>query len=212
MNNRLLTGMALLLLLGTPLAAEEVRYGVAINVAAPTGAFNTTNYPANAFNQSPTQESYNGGGGADFLVVVPMNRVLALRFRAGFESFSGSATSAGYYSLNLSDQMVSLGGVAQIFFGNGNAARQTGTYMLAGACVDMEQFGSSYGDPEYNPSSTTSKTRFAGEIGAGHTFRSRWGGRYFLEASYHKTLTTNNVNAGDPPSADFVKFNFGFIF
>jgi hypothetical protein len=212
MKNQVLLGTALLLMLGAPLAAQEVRYGLAFNLAAPTGAFNNTTYSANAANPAPTQFSYNSGAGFDFLVMVPVNRMFAMRYSAGYEAFTGSATSSGYYALNLSDEMFTVGATAQLFLGDGNANRQSGTYLLGGVCLDLERFANSYGDPTYDPSNSTNQTRFGAQVGIGHTFRSRWGGRYLMEASYHKTLTSDNTNAGDPPPADYLKFNFGWIF
>ena len=212
MKKRLLAGTTFLLAFGSVLAAQDVRYGFAFNVAAPTGALNNTTYPPNALNTSPTREAYNSGVGVDFLVCVPMNPDVALRFNAGFETFSGTATSAGYYGLNLQDQMFSLGAAAQIFLRGGNANRQSGTYLLAGGSLDLERFDSSYGDPNYDPDTTLNKTRLAAVVGLGHTFRSRWGVRYLVEGSFHKTLTGENTAAGDPPAADFVKLTFGFLF
>ena len=212
MNHRIIAGTAFLLMFGSTLAAQDVRYGFAFNLAAPTGAFNTTTYPPNALNPAPAQDAYNSGVGVDFLVCVPMNPYLAVRFNVGLETFTGTETSSGYYSLNLQDQMFSLGAAAQIFLADGNANRQSGTYILAGGALDLERFDTSYGDPSYNPSSSTSKARLAAVVGVGHTFRSRWGMRYLFEGSFHKTLTSENTDAGNPPAADFLKFNFGFIF
>jgi hypothetical protein len=33
-----------------------------------------------------------------------------------------------------------------------------------------------------------------------------------VEATFHKTLTANDIKAGDPPSTDYVKLGFGFVF
>ena len=46
----------------------------------------------------------------------------------------------------------------------------------------------------------------AGSVGADA------GLRFTMEATFHKTLTTHDVDAGDPPSTDFVKLGFGFVF
>ena len=212
MKNRMVAGAAFLFLFGSTLGAQDVRYGFAFNLAAPTGAFNTTTYPSNTQNPAPTQDAYNSGVGLDFMVCVPMNPYVAMRFNVGLETFTGTATSSGYYPLNLQDQMFSLGAAAQFFLADGNANRQSGTYILAGGSLDLERFDTSYGDPSYSPDSTLSKTRLAAVVGVGHTFRSRWGMRYLIEGSFHKTLTGENTAAGNPPAADFLKFNFGFIF
>ena len=211
MKMRILSGTALLLMLGAPLAAQEIRYGVNFSLDAPTDAFNNTTYGANSLSNSPTTVSYNSGAGVEFLVYQELSRAVALRYSVGYTTFTGSANSGGYYSLNIQDQMFSLGLAGQFFLGGGDAGRQSGTYLLAGAQVDFENFDTSFGDPNYDPSSSINKTRVGAILGVGHTFRSRWGLRYVLEGAYHKTLTNDNVNAGDQPAADFLKFSFGFI-
>jgi len=49
-------------------------------------------------------------------------------------------------------------------------------------------------------------------VGIGHSFGYDAGMRFNLEATFHKTLTGNDVGAGDPPSTDFVKLGFGWVF
>ncbi len=51
-----------------------------------------------------------------------------------------------------------------------------------------------------------------GSLGFGHSFGYDAGLRFTLEATYHKTLTSHDVDAGDPPATDFVKVGFGFVF
>lgn len=211
MNHRILSGTALLLMLGAPLAAQEVRYGVAVNLAAPVGGFNSSTIPSSVSGVA-VQETYNSGAGADFLVCLPLNPLWAIRFNAGVETFTGNASPVGGYSWNLQDQVFTIGAVAQYFF-DGNAIRQNGTYLMFGAAMDFENFESSNGDPNYDPyTSTVNVTRPAALVGIGHTFRSRWGGRYMLEAAYHKTLASDNLAAGNQPPSDYVRFTFGFIF
>ena len=38
------------------------------------------------------------------------------------------------------------------------------------------------------------------------------GTRFTLEATYHKSLTGNDATQGDPPSTDFVRVSFGWVF
>lgn len=211
MKTRILSGTALMLMFAAPLAAQEVHYGFSFTLDAPTDAFNNTTYSANSLSNYPTTVAYNSGAGVDFLIYQELSRAIALRYNVGFTTFTGTATSGGYYSLNTQDQMFSLGVAGQFFVGGGNAGRQSGTYVLAGAELDFENFDTSFGDPNYNPSSSVNKTRVAALAGVGHTFRSRWGGRYVLEGAYHRTLTNDNVNAGDQPPADFLKVSFGFL-
>jgi hypothetical protein len=88
---------------------------------------------------------------------------------------------------------------------------------VAGLSVDFEQFDRSFGDlnssyyNNYNVD-TTRKSRLGASGGIGHSFGYDAGMRFTLEATFHKTLTGNDVNAGDPPSTDYVKLGFGFVF
>ena len=59
---------------------------------------------------------------------------------------------------------------------------------------------------------TTRKSRLGGSLGIGHSFGYDAGLRFTMEATFHKTLTNHDVDAGDPPSTDFVKLGFGFVF
>ena len=206
-----LSGALLILFLGVPLAAQEARVGFSANVALPTGGFSSTSYPADGNGNPASNNSFNGGLGGQFLVYLPLARQVALRLSAGGETFTGSSTSPGYASLNLQDQMFSLGAEAQLFLGEGGAQRQTGTYLLVGAALDYERFDASYGYPGYDVSQTINTSRVAGLLGIGHTFRSRGGMRYLVEASYHKTLTQCDTAAGNQPPSDFLKISFGVV-
>ena len=216
MKRHILAGTALMVMLGSPLAAQEVRYGIAVSLDAPTGAFNNTTYGNTYPSNGPTTVSYNSGAGVDFWICQDLNRTVGLRYNLGFATFTGTsnAPDSGYgaFSLNTQDQMFTLGMAGQFFVAGGDAGRQSGTYLLAGLSVDFENFNASFGDPNYDPTSSVNKTRLAGTVGIGHTFRSRWGGRYVLEGAYHKTLTADNTASGDQAAADFLKFTFGFIF
>ena len=107
--------------------------------------------------------------------------------------------------------MFNLGGDLQ-FFPQGTAFRHRGLYFVAGLSADFEQFDRSFGDPQYDYTDTTRKSRLGGSIGIGHSFGYDAGMRFTMEATFHKTLTGNDVSAGDPPSTDFVKVGFGFVF
>jgi hypothetical protein len=211
MKNYFLAGTALVALLGAPLAAQDNRMGLSINLAVPTGGFAGTSYAPDAFTVSSSRESYNTGVGAQFTVSFPVDKTFALRLNLGGQSFSGRASAPGYYDLNLQQQMFSLGGEAQFFLADGNAFRQSGTYLLAGVALDFERFDASYGDPNYDASNSVNKTRVGGVIGIGHTWRRGGGFRYLIEGAYHKTLTQTDTAAGDPPGSDFLRFSFGVI-
>jgi hypothetical protein len=204
--------LALVAGLCAPLRAQEARFGVALNLAIPTGALSGTTYPPDAYVTAPTRESYDAGIGAQFTVSFPRDRSLALRLNLGGQSFSGRSTAPGYARVNLQQQMVSLGADLQLFLADGNAFRQSGTYVLAGVAADFERFDSSYSDPNWYPDNTLNRTRLGGVLGIGHSFRPYGGLRYSLEAALHKTLSGTDTAAGDPPASDFVRIGFGFIF
>ena len=206
-----LSGALLILFLGMPLAAQEARFGISADLAFPMGGFSSTDYPADGNGNPAANNSFNAGVGVKFLAYLPVQKNLAVRLSAGFQTFDGSSTSPGYASMNLSDQMFSLGAEGQFFLGGGSAYRQSGTYILAGAAMDFERFDASYGNPGYDASQTINTNRVAGLIGIGHTFRGHWGRQYLLEASYHKTLTQCDVSAGNQPGSDFLAFSFGVV-
>jgi hypothetical protein len=210
----------ILLLSGSLLRAQSPHYGFSLNVTVPTGAFNGTTYPAGTspFTQSgpldvPQRETYDVGLGGSFTASFPVDRTLAIRLNVGYTSETGTNSAPGYSSLSLQHSMFNVGGDLQIF-PQGGAYRHRGLYFLAGLSADFEQFSysSSGADPAYYPDGSASKSRLGGTIGIGNTFGYDSGMRFTMEASFHKTLTGNNVNAGDPPSTDFVKLGFGVIF
>ena len=212
MKKILLPGFTLALLVCGPLRAQDARFGAALNLTLPTGAFAGTTYPPDQFVASSTRESYDTGLGAQFTIAFPMDRKTALRLDLSGSANRGRATAAGYERLNLQQQMFSLGAEFQLFPGDGNAYRQSGTYFLAGVSADFERFDSSYGDPDYDPNNTYNRTRLGGVVGVGHTFRPNSGIRYSLEVAFHKTLSGSDTAAGDPPASDFVRVGFGFVF
>ena len=209
----------LILASGSALKAQSPHYGFGLNLTAPTGAFSSTTYPAGAspFNQStplnvPQREKYDVGLGGNFTVSFPVDRTLAVRLNLGYTSETGTNSAPLYPNVNLQHSMFSLGGDLQIF-PNGGAYRHRGLYFLAGLSADFEQFSASQGsDPAYFPDSSANKSRLGGSVGIGHSFGYDAGMRFTLEATFHKTLTANDVGAGDPPSADFVKLGFGVVF
>lgn len=204
--------LALLVGMGAPAGAQEARMGVAVNLAAPTGAFRSTDYPPYGTVVSTSNESYDLGVGVQLTFAFPLDRRTAFRLNLGGQGFSGRATAPGYDRMNLQQQMFSIGAELQIFPGDGNAFRQSGTYFLIGPAVDFERFDSSYGDPNYYPDYTVNKTRLGGVVGIGHTFRPHGGMRYSLEAAFHKTLNATDTAAGNPPASDYLKLGFGLVF
>jgi len=206
----------LILASGSALKAQSPHYGFSLNLTVPTGGFASTTYPAyiDAFNNlvPPQKETYDVGLGGTFTASFPMDRNLAIRLNLSGSSEDGVNRAPGYSDLNLRHSIFSLGGDLQIF-PQGTAFRHRGLYFLAGLSADFERFDASYGsDPTYYPDYTTNKSRLGGSVGIGHSFGYDAGMRFTLEATFHKTLTGKPVDAGDPPSADFVKLGFGFVF
>ena len=201
---------------GSALKAQSPHLGFSLNLTVPTGAFNSTTYPAytDAFNNfvPPQRETYDVGLGGSFTASFPTDRNLAVRLNISGSSETGVNRAQGYSDINLQHSIFSLGGDLQIF-PQGTAYRHSGLYFVVGLSADFERFDGSYGgDPAYNPDYTTNKSRLGGNIGLGHTFGYNAGMRFNLEATFHKTLTGNDTGAGDPPSSDFVKIGFGVIF
>jgi hypothetical protein len=205
----------LVLVSGATLKAQNPHYGFSLNLTIPTGGFASTTYPAYLDSYDnlvpPQKESYDVGLGGSFTASFPMDRNLAVRLNLGGASESGTNRAFGYSTINLRHSMFTVGGDLQIF-PQGTAFRHRGLYFLAGLSADFEQFDRSFGDPQYDYTDTTHKSRLGGTIGIGHTFGYDAGARFTMEASFHKTLTSKDVNAGDPPSTDFVKLGFGFVF
>jgi hypothetical protein len=211
--------LPLILVSGSALKAQSPHMGFSLNLTVPTGAFNSTTYPANTspFDQAPAlgvpqRESFDAGLGGGFTVSFPTDRNLAIRLNLSGSSENGTNRAPGYASVNLRHSIFSVGGDLQIF-PQGTAFRHRGLYFVAGLSADFEQFSVSQGnDPYYIPDSSSSKSRLGGTLGLGHSFGYDAGMRFTLEATFHKTLTGNDVNSGNPPSTDFVKLGFGFVF
>ena len=210
--------LALPLLLGAApaLRAQQAHLGFSVNLMVPTGDFASQGYPAyyspSAGRVIPAQkESYDVGLGGSFTASFPMDRTLALRLNLSASSASGTNRAPGETTINLRHSMVNLGGDLQIF-PNGTAYRHRGLYFLAGLSADFERFDRSFGDPTWDYTDTTNKSRLGATAGIGHTFGYDASSRFTLEASFHKTLTGNDISGGNPPSTDFLKVSFGWVF
>jgi hypothetical protein len=205
----------LILASGSALKAQSPHYGFSLNLTVPTGGFASTTYPAyiDAFNNlvPPQKETYDVGLGGTFTASFPMDRNLAIRLNLSGSSEDGVNRAPGYSDINLRHSIFSLGGDLQLF-PQGTAFRHRGVYFIAGLSADFERFDRSFGDPQFDYTNTTNKSRLGGSVGIGHSFGYDAGMRFTMEATFHKTLTGNDAGAGDPPSTDFVKLGFGFVF
>ena len=205
----------LILVSGAALRAQSPHYGFSLNLTFPTGGFASTTYPPylDSFNNvvPPQKETYDVGLGGSFTASFPTDRNLAIRLNVSGSSENGINRAQGYPDINLQHSIFSLGGDMQ-FFPQGTAFRHRGLYFIAGLSADFERFDRSFGDPSYDYTNTTNKSRLGGSVGIGHSFGYDAGMRFTMEATFHKTLTGNDVSAGDPPSTDFVKLGFGFVF
>jgi len=209
MRNWILTATTLALAAGMPLAAQGASLGLAAVLGAPTGVFNSTTYG------DGSTETYDPALGLQFTASFPMDRALALRLNLTGMNFSGHRNDANPpgYRYRAQDSMFSLGGEAQVFLGDGNAMRHTGSYLIGGLSLDLERFDISVNDPNNFDAliaDTVTKSRLGLEAGFGHSFRYYGRMRWTLEAVYHKTLT--GTAEGDPPASDFVKISYGVVF
>lgn len=211
----LLTSLSLLLSSGAALHAQSPRMGFTLNLLFPTGDFNNKNYPPyiDAYgNAIPAQkEGYDLGLGGTFFLSFPVDRTLALRMSFSGAGNNGTNTAPGQATINLHHSEFNLGGELEIY-PDGGAYRHRGFYFLGGISADFEQFDRSFGDPLYDYTDTTRKSRMGGTLGFGHTFGYDAGMRFTLECIFHKTLTGNNVDAGDPPNTDYARVGLGFVF
>jgi hypothetical protein len=208
--------LPLLLASGAALQAQTPHVGFSLNLVIPTGDFASRSLPPyySSFDGHlvPTQkETYDVGLGGSFTVSFPVDRALAIRLNLSGSAENGINRAQGEANINLRHSLFSLGGDLQIF-PEGTAYRHRGFYFVAGLSADFEQFDNSFGDPQYDYTDTMRKSRMGGSIGFGHSFGYDAGVRFTLEATFHKTLTSHDVDAGDPPSTDFVKVGFGFVF
>ena len=211
--------LPLILVSGSALRAQSPHIGFSLNLQFPTGDFASKSYGSiDTTTGLPyvEKETYDVGLGGSFTVNFPMDRNLAIRLNLSGSAENGTNRAAGYPTINLRHSLFSVGGDLQIF-PQGTAFRHRGLYFVTGLSADFEQFDRSFGDinsgyyDNYNVD-TTRKSRLGGNVGIGHSFGYDSGMRFTLEATFHKTLTANDVNAGDPPSTDFMKVAFGFVF
>ena len=193
------------------LQAQDPHFGFALNLGFPTGDFRNKTYPPSGGLGAQT-EGYDVGLGGQFTISVPVDPKVAIRMNIGGQTTDGTNTVPGEETINLRHQMFSLGGEVQVFPGAGSAYRHQGTYLLGGVSADFERFDRSFGNPNVDFTDTTRKSRLGGTLGIGHSFGSDAFGRFTLEGAFHKTLTGNDSNAGDPPSTDFVKLSLGWVF
>ncbi|MBP1771269.1 MAG: hypothetical protein H6P99_432 [Holophagaceae bacterium] len=214
--------LPLILASGSALKAQSPHVGFSLNLLFPTGEFANKTYPAYyspsaGYVIPPQKETYDVGLGGSFTVSFPVDRNLAIRLNLSGSAENGSNRAPGEATINLRHSQFNLGGELQIF-PQGTAFRHRGLYFLAGVSADFEQFDRSFGDINsgyyYNnyDVDTTRKSRMGVTGGIGHSFGYDAGLRFTLEATFHKTISGNDVNGGDPPSTDFVKMGFGFVF
>jgi len=208
--------LPLLLASGGALRAQSPHMGFSLNLLFPTGEFANKTYPAYyspsaGYTIPPQKETYDVGLGGSFTVSFPVDRSLAIRLNLSGSAENGTNRAPGETTINLRHSQFNLGGDLQIF-PDGTAFRHRGLYFVVGLSADFEQFDRSFGDPLYDYTDTTRKSRMGGSIGIGHSFGYDAGARFTLEATFHKTLTAHDVEAGDPPATDFVKVGFGFVF
>lgn len=219
MKNLCAASLALVLVMGAPLAAQEAHFGLGLSLAIPTGKFDNSTYasPPGVQNGVPSTESYDSTLGGQFTVSFPVDERLALRLDIYGQSTTGTDSAPGFQSYNLQHDLFSLGGEAQYFPGTGDAYRHRGAYLVGGLSMDLERFRSSYGDTNWT-GYDVNKTRLGGLAGVGYSFRpyGRW--RTNAEVAFHKTLSAYDTNAqptvGNPatPPADFVRLTYGVVF
>lgn len=204
---------ALVLGLAPGLAAQDPHLGFGLNLSFPTGEFHSKTYPANSTVLSPQTEGYDLGLGAQFTMSMPIEQALAIRLNLNGQITNGTNTASGYEKFNLQHSIFSLGGDFQVFL-NGSASRHRGTFLLAGLSADFERFDTSRGDFSYHNDEevvTERKSRMGGNFGFGHSFGFA-GARFTFEATYHKTLSGNDSGKLEPPSSDFTRVSFGWVF
>lgn len=212
MNRLSLTTLSLALLAG-PLAlqAQEARVGFGLNLGFPAGGFRSTTYAPTPSINASQNEGYDLGLGGQFTLSFPVDTMAAVRFNLNGMTTHGSNTAPGYSKINLEHSILSLGGDFQ-FFLNGSAQRHRGTFLIAGVSADFERFDRSFGDPNVDYTTTERKSRMGGNFGFGHSFGRGGGIRFTMEGTYHKTLTGNDEARYDPPSTDYFRLSFGWVF
>lgn len=194
------------------LQAQDPHFGFAMNLSFPTGEFRSHDIPANAvFGRQ--NEGFDAGFGGQFTISFPLEQSVALRMNFGGQSTSGSRTEVGYPNQDLQHNIFSLGAEMQFFLG-GNANRHRGTYLFLGPSADFERWDYTHDNhwDEYWDSTTYDrKSRLGANFGFGHSFGYQ-SGRFTMEFGFHKTISGNDISRGDPPSSDFAKLSFGWVF
>jgi hypothetical protein len=190
--------------------------GFSLNLITPTGDFGSTTYPAYISSITghlipPQKETYDVGLGASFTVSWPVDRNWAWRLNVSASSEDGHNRALGQADINLRHTQMNLGGDLQLFPG-GTALQHRGLYVVGGLSADFERFDRSFGDVTWDYTDTSRKSRLGANVGLGHSFGYVGGMRFTLEATFHKTLSGHDVAAGDPPSSDFTKVAFGWVF
>lgn len=214
---RILQLSALVIALGASpaLMAQDPHWGFGINLGFPTGDFRSKTYAPTPDVPVEQLDGYDVGLGGQMTISFPVDPTFAIRMNFNAMSTSGTSTAAGYADQTLKHELVGIGGEMQ-FFLNAGALRHRGTFLLLGASADFERFDRSdgstwdwWGD---TATSTTRKSRLAGTAGIGHSFGYGGGARFNLEVTFHKTLTGNDIARKEPPSSDFMKVSFGWVF
>lgn len=208
MNRLTRTALGLALLTAPLLQAQEAHVGFGLNLGFPTGGFRNTTY---ANTNGTATEGYDVGLGGQFTVSVPVAPMAAIRFNLNGMTTNGSITQPNDDKINLQHSILSVGGDFQVFM-SGSALRHRGSYLILGLAADFERFDRSFGDPNVDYTVTERKSRAGGNLGFGHSFGMGGGMRFTLETTFHKTLTGNNEDRYEPPSTDFVRVGFGWVF
>ena len=201
--------------LASSLGAQDPHFGFAFNLAFPTGEFREKTYAPTATVTSPQKEGFDIGVGGQFTLSFPLEKNVAFRLNFGGQSTSGSNTAAGYTKQNLQHNLFSLGGEVQLFV-NGSALRHRGSYFFFGPSADFERWDYTYNNHDnYNDywdyDTYERKSRMGANFGFGNSFGTHVG-RFTMELGFHKTISGNDGAKGEPPSADFVKLSFGWVF
>ena len=190
--------------------AQEAHLGLAFGLLMPTSAFRSTTYgPTTTVPVSQT-EGYDLGMGAQFTASFPLDQRTAIRLNINGHNTNGTNVARGYTTLNLEHSIFSVSAEMQFF--SGSAYRHRGAYLFAGLSADFETFDRSSGDVGWDSTSTTRKSRGGATLGVGRTFGYEGGYRFTIELAYHKTLNGTDAARQDPPSSDFFKMNFGWVF
>ena len=212
---RPIPSLAILAVLATgapALQAQDPHFGFALNLSFPTGDFRTHSLPATGAT-GPQNEGFDAGFGGQFTISFPLDQAVAMRMNFGGQSTSGSRTEAGFSNQDLQHNIFSLGAEMQFFLA-GSATRHRGTFIFMGPSLDFERWDythNSYWDSYWDTTTYDRKSRLGATFGLGHSF-GYTRGRFNLEFGFHKTLNGNDIQKGEPPSSDFAKLSFGWVF